>query len=430
MLSARRVRVVSFLTSGGAVTATMRLASSNLAARAIGMAAALVGAATLGIGQYGRFSFISASASLLGAIGILGIGPLATRRVAASTKDPTEARTAANAALTVGTTSVLLGNVFYLIAAISSRDFQTALGLRDVGDAICITTWSIVGNIFPLLTDVVAGHQNFRLVAWLNVLRAGLVGGSTITFAIATHTAVGAVFGSVIGEVLALSIALTLELRFGYIGLVPLQRWKQQVSVFTRGALALGSASILIQASTWGGQRLLLSVTNGIEQNGAFALASRLMLAVTLLPNAIATVALPRLTSLETSSRPTQSRRVLVVAIATATLAACCLVLGLHIWFGLKPGGFARYESTFIAMAMVGVVAAANNVTGVVALASDRVRLWIMSDVLMACVAISGAFVAVPHSGSFGLSIAVGVAYAVSALFLYPAFRLRGVPSE
>ncbi len=413
MLSSRWSRV------GELGRATLLISASTAVARVIGLVAALAGAALLGPNELGGYAFMLASAGLIGSFGAMGFAPLTTRSIAAAGVGE-DAGAVASFVIRASFGLLVLAAVAFGGMTDPTIGFLHIEG-ATTRTAITITgAWSLFMGINPILSAVLAGHRLFAVVGQLIAVRALLVGAGSILGAVIESSALGCALGATVGEGLAALLSLTVIRSRGHMVGTAAGGWAAGGRNLLRGAAAAGAASVLIQFAFWASQAILLGTDNGRADNGGFSLASRILLIVTFVPNAYAMASLPHLARLDTRVRVAQSRKVLLQSVAfAAAIAAALGILGYAFIHRVDPG-YAPYASTAALMAVVGVAISANNILGSMAVASQRLLAWIISDILLALGVMLGALLFVPGHGATGLALAHLLGYAVSAVWLVP----------
>jgi O-antigen/teichoic acid export membrane protein len=399
----------------------MAVSSSNLLSRGIGLASSLGAAAVLAPSELGGFAFLLMTASLLGALGTLGFGPLLTNAIAEADD--------ARAARAIGTSGfeaclVLLALCAGVYMAALLPDFGF-LSLPENTSAAIVTValWGLCTGVNPILSAIMAGHREFGLITKLNLFRACTLAIGTYTGAAVGGSAVWAAAGACIGEGTSAFLAWGLSRRAGWIRTPALPGWKYDRRGMASTAVGAGLAALVIQAAMWVGQLMLLRTPDGSAHNGGFLLATRLALIVTLVPNALAMTSLPFLSDHRQSlaSRQRQLGQVFLYGVAGAVPVALLLAVGGWYLTSLIGDEYLEFRPAILVMAFAGIAIAANNILGTFAVATHRLPSWILSDLLLAAVLVVGATLLVPHLKSTGLAWAYLAAYAASALVLLPS---------
>ncbi|AGL16326.1 lipopolysaccharide biosynthesis protein [Actinoplanes sp. N902-109] len=403
----------------GLARASGLTAVAGAAGRGAGLLAGLAGAAALGPAGYGAFAFLATSAVLVSACGVLGFGPLLTRAMAA---DP-ETRTARlAAAVLIVSTGLTLGAGLVLVAGA----WLTGVAVLHGTAAPAVLVWALGTSGATILTAVFTGHRLFGAAALLTVARAVLAGTAALGAAVGTGNPSLAALAAGGAEVLLALAGLGWLRRTGRVAPVPVRLLRVVVAGLARPALAAGVASLAIQGALWLTQNLLLSGPGGLADNGAFALAGRLSLVVSMLPLALGGAAVPYLSRVAEPARGhALARQItawgLVLAVPVAALLAG-LAPAVNRWFG---PGYAGYAPTTTLMAVTGVAVAANSVLGSVAVGLGTIRDWIVSDLLLAVVLAGAALMLVPRYGSQGAALAHLAGYGASAACLAVRLRLK-----
>lgn len=418
--------------AGGIGRATLQLSLSNAFSRAVGLGAALVSASLLGGLQFGVFAFVTATAAFASASGQLGMAPLLTQRLAQNASVNREASVMAAHALRM---SVAIAAMLAVLLSAFVDPKWGIVGSPDGLDRAAVwmaAAWSVPLAMNPIIAAAFAGYSKFGWLSGLNAGRAIAVALLSCAGALAHGTALAAVAGAFAAETLMAAIGL-LGLREKHDVRILAPGRPKDIRAFLRSASGSGLASLSIQASMWCCQVLLLQAPGGVLLNGGFLLATRASLVVTMLPNALAQVALPRLASVSLSEwhAVLESRRLII---ATLVIASCSAVLLSGVgWIGIGQLGaeYVEFRLTVVIMAACGIATAVNNVMSSAAVATCMHARWIASDVVLAVAVAVVAFVLIPTSGAEGAAIAHSAGYALSCLVLMPVLvgskeRTRG----
>jgi O-antigen/teichoic acid export membrane protein len=152
------------------------------------------------------------------------------------------------------------------------------------------------------------------------------------------------------------------------------------------------------------------------------------MLIVTFLPNALAVTALPYLANGREAMAKRQRRttQVLGVSLLASVPIASVFAVGGYLLLPLLGSGYEDYRGTVALMALTGVAVSVNNLLGSIAVAGERFRLWITSDIVLAAFIAGLSIPLVSAWGADGMACAYLLAYTISAAMLTPAARLTG----
>jgi O-antigen/teichoic acid export membrane protein len=191
-----------------------------------------------------------------------------------------------------------------------------------------------------------------------------------------------------------------------------------------RGAVPAGVASLSIQAAIWFTQSLLLLRADGLSENGAFGLASRLSLLVSFLPVALATASVSFIgQQTDAAQAHAMAKRIIKVGIC-ASLVAMALLGSMAAYLNdLFGTGYAEHASTTALMALAGLAVSTNALLGNTAVGMGRVREWVTSDIVLAIAMAVTASLLIPRYGPDGAAITHLLSYGISAGFL--AWKLR-----
>lgn len=398
--------------------ATLSITISNLAARSLGLLVSFAAAAILEPARLGEFALLTVTAAFLGSVGVLGFGPLATRAIA-SADSIESAKAVATFVLSLCSGLLTVLGLGLCLLASPSIGVVSLPAAHTRGALITLAIWGFVVGINPLLVAIAAGHQAFSVCSVANVARAAVVGGGTTIGCIVGRSALDAAIGAAAAESL---VALAVSARLWRSGWLSVGSGPMVVNRphLVRQAVVSGAASLAIQFSMWAGQVVLSRSDDGLVANGAFLLASRLVLAVTLIPNALAMTGLPMLSDQKQPAvmRQRARQRIISYSFASAIPMAALMAVTAIVVLPAINVEYLAYRSTVTVMAVVGVAMSANNVLGSVAVAERRMRAWILSDWLLAATLLVVALVSVPVIGAAGLALSYLGAYAASVVLL------------
>lgn len=430
----RRLAASVGLESLGRATAVV--SSSSAISRIVGLFSSLAGAAVLGAEDFGRFAFLLVTGSVLGSLGVMGLGPLITREIAAAKETAEAKQVAAFGLKAAGALLVSFACAYVLLSPMLAK---TSIPLLSSTEAALITAgWGALLGLNPIAIAVFVGYRRFDWVGRLTIFRAVVVGLLTVFAAQMFGTAIMAAAGALAGEAISLCVALAVisraRLAIGSLA----NGWRLGGQRLAKRAMGAGAASVCIQLAMWLTQVWLLHRPDGFSENGGFMVATRLVLVITFLPNAIAMALLPELSesSLGSLRRQQLKVRAVLVAVAVGALVAILGIVTIPPFIGLVLGNdFRSYGDTAALMCIGGIVVAANNVLGSCAVADGRFRIWIWSDVALAVVVlVIGIWLVVPL-GANGLALAHLAGYTVSVGILATALRTKnatvrvGVPT-
>jgi O-antigen/teichoic acid export membrane protein len=406
---------------GGLRRATVLVTSSTAVTRALGLVASLVGAAALGPARLGAFAFLAVTASLVAAMGVLGSALLTTQRIADAKTIKARRDTGAFAMSATTTLLALLGVAYWLISQwqFIVRDW---LGSPSPAVAAIVALWALASGSNQMFVAIMTGNLAFQQYAVVSMLRGLSVGLCTATAAVLTQSTELTALGAALGESLVAVGTLVLVLKKRWIAGSPRAGWRTNGRTLVKGALGAGTASLTIMIALWGSQVLLLKTENGYAENGGFSLASRLIMLVTFLPGSLAAASLPFLS--ERSSSPVNRRRrlrsVWIGCVFSSLIVGAALALAAPFIMPLLGAGYKRYTSTLVIMCATGVAMSANVVLGVFAVAEVRIRLWVVSDLVLAVALLGLSALTVSSWGANGLAFSYAVSYTISAAMLSP----------
>lgn len=396
------------------------------------MVAVIAQARLLGATELGVLALLTLSAGLLASVGACGMGPLLTGSVAASRRNGDvegAGRTTYFALLVCGTALSISGVLVVLVSIQSWFPWGDLTGSKGA-NAVLVAAWSVAVGLNPILVSAVVGFGEFRASSCLVSARALLVGVGSILGAILGRTALGAGLGALCGEAVLLVsgicyLTLRRQIRARHRGL-----WREGRHLVRQSVLS-GLAGIAIQLGMWVGQVLVSRSADGLVASGLFLLMARLVLMVTLVPNAVGTVALPNLAgAIGLDGHDAAPRRYRRLTLLTAVPVAAAVAVASDLLLPKLDERYGSFGFVIWAMCVAGVVMAVNNVQGNIALAAGAVRRWILSDWVLAASLLLLTVALVPKMGVDGLALSYLAAYTLSVLVLLWRHGHGGPPSR
>jgi O-antigen/teichoic acid export membrane protein len=429
-LRAGAVRIRAIVKRGGLGHASLVNATGMGVGRAIGLLSALAGALMLGTEQYGAFAYLATTATVISSLSVLGFAPLVTRGVAAS-RSKSQAATVTGTAIVIVCglliTWTLAQGAVVTLADLGSTwpEFRIVEGVGSLVVAI----WAAATTIFAITSATIAGNQQFRLLTMLTVVRAVAVGGAACAVAAVNAVGAASALAAACADLIVALFSLILLRRAGDIRKPARAEIVGEALKLSKGAIPAGAASLLIQAALWLTQSMLLLRPDGLSENGAFAIATRLCLIVTFLPSALATASVSYIARQDDGALARRLGWRIVGFGTAASLVGMLLAGGVGSYAMVTLStDYADYTTTTTLMAVAGVAISANVLLGNVAVALGRIRAWVVSDVVLAASLMGIAFLLVPGFGANGAAVASIVSYAVSACVLLFSLRRRSEP--
>lgn len=402
------------------------VALGSLGARVAGLVSSLVGASCLGADQFGNYALLLSVTTVLATLGGMGLAAPLTRAVA---REPSADGSLAVGAGTVVAAAVVLSalGLGTLLICWPGAGVASLPGATEGIAVVAVAIWAVGMGCNPLIVAVLVGLQRYRASAVLTVLRGTTVATAVVAASLLHPTAAAAAMGSAAAELVAAGAAFW-WMQAGRASRSPRSAASRAgVLKVLRVGLFAGVVGLGIQASMWVGQVLLSRTPDGVAQVGLFLLASRLVLAVTFIPNALATVVLPRLSGATSGSMPLQKSGTagayLLVTLAVTSVAASGVTLLSLIVLPRVDASYAGNVLFFVLMGALAVLMSVNNVSGSVVVARGNLRAWIWSDVALASALLLSALLVVSGMQVTGLAFAHVVAYAASLVVLAGGYQ-------
>jgi O-antigen/teichoic acid export membrane protein len=265
------------------------------------------------------------------------------------------------------------------------------------------------GTLNGAQVGVLNGLERFRAVCAVNIAR-GVAVSVFMTVGGLVMGVTGAVAGLSIGELVgaaAGAIAVQRACRVDGVDLDLRLAWRERATLW-RFSLPVLCASLAVQPAMWVGQIVLVRRTDGAVQTGYFAYGYRWYLFIMFFASAMAPIGLPMLTNLRATARGSTHARFLRIAVAVnlvvVILPGLAVVLLAHRLTSLAGTGYAPAAPTIVVLALTCIPSTINTVLSQAALSLDRVRAWVVSDVVLAGSLVVSAVALVPRLGSVGLA--------------------------
>lgn len=407
-----RIRQPSLL----ALSTTFTLGGSVLT-KLSAVASALVVTTLLGADGYGSYAFFLATAALVAGIGQLGIQSVVTRDIARGKELGRSSAILAALAVTIAVTML----VSFLVC-LSIWFGPEVLGLTELKRPVLVTLlpWATAMTTNTIVGAVLIGLTLYREAATVQSIRGVLVAAASTIGALSGEvqlTVLMTGLGEIVGALIAL-LVLRKNTEFSWDSVLFKSGVRDALRVGTRS----GSASLLIQLATWAVSVLLIAQPNGLTQNGIFALALRLSLVVSLIPQALVTVLLPKMSKLEKGG---SLREGVILPVLLAVLVAGLSLLGFPLLFLVLPVEFSENSVVMVTMLCVAVISVANAALGNRAVAAGQMRAWVLSDYALAATLLTCGVPLVQSHAALGLTLAHGFAYGASILVLLLGMRLN-----
>ncbi|WP_141576695.1 lipopolysaccharide biosynthesis protein [Actinomadura sp. WMMA1423] len=401
-------------------------AGSALLGRLTTLVAGVAAARLLGAAQFGTFALCQSTALVASAVGGMGLPWAATRTLAAHRlAGPARTRRlwCVFVLLCLGGVGAVALPVLAAAGTVARVVFGAGADSRLVTASVLVFAGCTVNN---LSQAVFMGLERFESAARWSLMRsaacaAGVIGGVVWP---------GGVLPAVVGYALGESVVLAPMLRHGYL----LASRPGQAAVAparpssakdgAQMALAAWGSTLLLQPAFWYVQVLLTHVPGGYASLGVFALAQRAVQAVVMLPGCIAVSSVPILTACWAEGRHDDFVRAarryaagyLAYVVPTTFVAVVTAPLTLRA-FGEQ---YVSAWPVFVVLMMAAVPMVLNSLLSSVAVAMNRSRLWMCSDVTQAAALAVAAVLLVPALGGVGASLSFLVGGIATCLALVP----------
>jgi O-antigen/teichoic acid export membrane protein len=407
------------------------LVAGALASRGATLVGTVILARLLGPNDFGIIALVQSLVAFLAGLAGLGLGIALTRRVAGTTTaDPTAAGQLLTTALITAAAAALIVSAGYGL----SRELISSLVIqRGDNDLVLASTGAV---FFAGVTGTIQGG-----LAGLEAFRAVAVSYGVQAVAVTVGSVLGAWLYDITGGLAGMSVGYCLAAIVSH-GLLTysarvrgaLLSWRldrQACLALLHLAAPAALAFVVVYVALLIGQ-VQLAQESGYAEVGLFNFAYRWHLAILFLPAAVAPMLLPLLTRLLSERAPAVARRFFWLNLTANLLitAGPALILCLAAAPVLGLGGtfYEDHATPLIVLALASVPSAINNVLSSTAISFEFIRLWVLSDVVLAAVLVSVAASLISSSGASGLAVAYFAGYVATDVVLAIGLRehLRG----
>lgn len=414
---ARRLALAAFWSLVGA-----------LFARALSLAATIGASRSLGSELFGRFGFVHNTVSVFALVLGSAIAVTATKRVADYAKtDPARAHREAYL-------NVLTGGLVGTVSAITLFATAGLLAANALGDPSLTpllrlsTPLVIFLTVSTIVTGVLGGFERFRLLTVLTAVR-GMFLLPLLTIGARVASLRGALIGATVAEAAAAVVSCVCLRRVCGAARAHSSRGGGDIRGVWQVALPAIIGTIVTQLSNWGSTAILVTQMDGYSELGLFMAADRWRQLLLFVPACTAPVVLPLLTSLHATRDARGYRTVFnltMTANAGIVTAGALALLPLSRtemrFFG--PG----YEagSTVLRLLVIGTIPVVlNTALGQILVSLDRMWWRCAADVILSTLLMLLAWILIPRFDGAGLATAHLLSFAVVALLLFIAARIR-----
>jgi len=396
-------------------------------ARVASLASSLGAAAILGVVGFGGLGYLLATVATFAGIGSLAVPAIVVREVAQRPR--AVKRTLSAAFLLVGATTI--GATFVGLALLwftgqngfwnTSEEAPWGLLVGAIMVMACAQALSAVAM------SALTGGQAFRSWTFISLGKAVLVG--TVTVIFATTQSVPLIISAIaVAEVIGCVAAVRLTRR-----LEPSRRTEKQGHQFyllfsdarelLRESIAPGIAGQSIALANWFALTLLLNVA-GSEAIGTYMIALRIVTGASFIPMSFVDASLGRLHREATRiQESTQITFLITRSFAAAVVTAVALIICAPA-ISLLGTDFDPAVVTIRILALSLPLIILNVVIGNIALSRRRMRLWAVSDVILAVTLLLATISMIQSFEANGLAASTVIAYLVSVLVLALPMRV------
>lgn len=419
-----RQRVESRLPSGSFRRALVSGASwsvaGSVASRSLTLLTTVVAARVLGTEEFGQWSLLYATASVVVVFGSLGLAHTATKHVAEAHQDPVRAMNVTR--FTVTTAALAATTAAFCLALVSSAVSDAVFGDRSLATGVrWVAVWVLFAAVNVVQGGALSGFHEFRRYAVINLL-SSLAGLLVVWPAATSYGVPGAVAAFAVAQGVACALNGVALRRVGRRLGVP-SSWRgawSERSVLWHFALPAVLGSGLVVPVTWLANLYLSRGADGFRELAIFTAADQWRTILFFIPASMGSATLAVLTQ-RTSGGSELDGGVLGRTAAlnvTVTLlpAAVLMILAPWISSALYGPGFSEAAWPMRILAATAVFMAASAVPSHALAAMSSMWLGFAVNAVWATVFGVVAIVAVPDGGARGLALAYLVSYALHAV--------------
>jgi O-antigen/teichoic acid export membrane protein len=388
----------------------------------------LVAAARLGHAGFGALTISMSSALTAASIAQLGL-PMAVTKLVAESRGtcPPSARDLIHAAVGLTLAGGVVGTLaFLLLSPVIAR----SVGQRsDLESMLVLSALLIfVTPVAEIMSSILMAREQFREGAVYRVVRGGLNSVVVLVLLLLIPQPSTVVYATVAAEGAACLFGWRM-LRTGDHGCQTKEAPRrghvaESVRVLLRVSLPSLLASAFLVIMLWLGQLLLARQPSGLAQVGIFSVAYRWHTLALFIPVTVGSALLPVLGRLRASQRQSEARELFVQYAALTLVLSLAAGLITMVLSGramrLQGPGYGTGGPVLAILTLAVVPAALNNVLSQMAVAEDRIALWVVSNLALAGILIGTAYVLVPQYAAVGLAWAYAFGYPATCLVLLP----------
>ncbi|MCE5307433.1 MAG: oligosaccharide flippase family protein [Acidobacteriales bacterium] len=377
-------------------------------------------ARVLGKEAFGQFSFLQGTVATAATFAGFGLGLTATRYVASYRQDDAQ-RTGSFIKFVMTFTSVtsalasvtMAGGAPYLAAHVFQLP-ELAGSIRWAAlYLLCVT-------VNGVQTGVLAGFENFRGVAGVNITRG------VATLLLSTPLVLfwrldGAVAAMALAGVLAYGVSqfqVEAAMKVHGIPKAGFLDWSH-AKVLWKFSLPAVLSGVMVSPVTWLVSLWLSRQPNGYGELGLFGAANQWRSAVSLIPGILSQPILPLLTSLGSRRMRSFNRLVIfsaTVNAATASAVGALVILAIPVLSVLYGKSFAGLNVVLIPLMAAGVISCAATAVGNALASQERMWVGFILNLIWACCLLMLASAAIPVAGARGLAYSFLAAYLLHML--------------
>jgi O-antigen/teichoic acid export membrane protein len=402
--------------------------SGAVLSRGLTLISLIVVARAISPSRFGELTVIQTTAALMSALAGLGLGMAATKRVAEIRQEDRAiaGRTIGAALVVTGCAGVVLSFALLLLAGPISGGLLNAPSLTN--EVRLAAPLALAGSLAAAQLGILYGLEAFKEMFLSSVVRAAAI--SLMLVGGAYRAGVpGALLGLVGGEFVGTAFThVMLRRSAARQGIVISYRARlRDVRALSGLAAPASVASIALQLAIWFGQIVLLRQADGFSQAALFNLAYRWYLVIMFFPSSVSPIALPLLANVRASNkREDYSRLARLTLIGNVlVVAGPAIVVGAVAPVIMRLGGTA-YEAgwpALLILAGAAVPSALNNALSQTALSLNKIREWLLSDIVLAASLALFALILVPRLRATGLAAAYLGAMLMTCVVLFGPVR-------
>lgn len=377
----------------------------------------------LGKATFGELGMINSTIGTIGLLAGISLASTSTKYIAEyRSENPERAGKILGLSLSIG---IIIGGLASLLLVI----FAETLAVRVFNSTTLTPEFRISGIIlfFTTLNGIqlgaLAGLEDFKSIAWVNMMRAGLI--------LACY-ALGALWGGLIGVMIGLGVANVALFGVTHYFLnrscarfsicIHWHLDSHELPILYQFSLPSYLTDLLVGGATWFGNTLLVNQVDGYAEMGVFLAAYQWRTAAMFLPAILAQISVPILANLYGAGDQGKFRKVVAGNLGVVFLITALIVVPLLLlspWIMASYGeGYAEQAHVMVIVMLTVLITSLGGVIGSMMVSMGK--LWQLFAINLAWgigfVAIASMLIS---QGARGLALSNLISYGLQMLVMF-----------